>query len=63
MDTYRWMFDCCRVPAEGLDWAVSYAKAGDSGMTGHVVVLRKNRAWKVEIGDGNQILSTADLER
>jgi len=64
MDTYRWMFDCCRVPgSSGLDWAVSYAKEGENGASGHVVVLRKNRAWKIDIGDDTHILSTGDLER
>ncbi len=60
----RWMFDCCRVSGtSGLDFAVSYAKEGENGTSGHVVVLRKNRAWKVEIANGSLILSTDDLER
>ncbi|KLO07461.1 carnitine acetyl transferase [Schizopora paradoxa] len=64
MDTYRWMFDCCRVPGtSGLDWAISYAKEGENGNAGHVVVFRKNRAWKVDIAKDAHILSTADLER
>lgn len=64
MDTYRWMFDCCRVPGpEGLDWAVSHAKAGDLGNTGHIIVIRKNRVWKLEATSNGEILSTADLAR
>lgn len=64
MDTYRWMFDCCRVPGPtGMDWAVSYAKEGEQGDSGHIVVLRKNRVWKVKIAQGRQLLSTSDLEK
>ncbi|KDR80621.1 hypothetical protein GALMADRAFT_240964 [Galerina marginata CBS 339.88] len=63
MDTYRWMFDCCRVPGDGLDWSVSYAKAGDVGDSGHIVVIRKNRVWKVDVTHNGSILSTADIEK
>ncbi|KAJ7587978.1 carnitine acetyl transferase [Mycena floridula] len=64
MDTYRWMFDCCRVPGpEGLDWSVSYAKEGDLGNTGHIVVFRKNRVWQIEATKDGSILSTDDFER
>ncbi|KAH8116536.1 carnitine acetyl transferase [Phellopilus nigrolimitatus] len=64
MDTYRWMFDCCRVPGSaGLDWAVSYAKEGEQGNAGHVIVLRKNRVWKVDAAKDGTLLSTADLEK
>ncbi|KAF8623227.1 hypothetical protein AX15_006462 [Amanita polypyramis BW_CC] len=63
MDTYRWMFDCSRVPGQDIDWGVSYAKAGDSGDSGHIVVIRNNRFWKVEAADNGQILSTAEFER
>lgn len=57
------MFDCCRVPGEGLDWSVSYAKAGDIGNSGHIVVIRKNRFWKVEITENGRILSTEEIEK
>ncbi|THH05513.1 hypothetical protein EW145_g4738 [Phellinidium pouzarii] len=64
MDTYRWMFDCCRVPgAAGLDWAISHAKNGEHGNSGHIIVLRKNRVWKVEIANGGSLLSIEDLEK
>ncbi|KAG6821483.1 hypothetical protein H0H93_010207 [Arthromyces matolae] len=64
MDTYRWMFDCCRVPGpDGLDWSVSYAKEGDSGNSGHIVVFRNNRVWRVEAAVDGRILSTAEFEK
>ncbi|RDB23658.1 Carnitine O-acetyltransferase, mitochondrial [Hypsizygus marmoreus] len=64
MDTYRWMFDCCRVPGpEGLDWAVTYAKEGDVGDSGHIIVFRKNRVWKVDTAQDGRILSTGEIEK
>jgi carnitine O-acetyltransferase len=50
MDTYRWMFDCCRVPGpQGVDWSVSYAGSPKpEADLGHIIVVRKNRFWKVK---------------
>ncbi|KAJ8521273.1 hypothetical protein ONZ45_g2023 [Pleurotus djamor] len=63
MDTYRWMFDCCRVPGpQGLDWSVTYAKEGDKGDSGHIVVFRNNRPWKIEATKDGRILSTSEFE-
>ncbi|KAI9510514.1 acyltransferase ChoActase/COT/CPT [Russula earlei] len=63
MDTYRWMFDCARVPGtEGLDWSVSHAKAGDTSGDGHVIVLRNGHFWRVDVAQNGRILSTAELE-
>jgi carnitine O-acetyltransferase len=55
------MFDCCRVPNEGLDWSVSYATPGDLGDSGHIIVLRKNRVWKIEATCNGRILSTGEI--
>ncbi|KAL1704128.1 acyltransferase ChoActase/COT/CPT [Schizophyllum commune] len=63
MDTYRWMFDCCRVPGHGLDWSVTHAKQGDTGDSGHIIVTRNNRFWKVPAAQDGRILSTEELER
>lgn len=64
MDTWRWMFDCCRIPGqEGLDWSVSYAKEGDDGRSGHVVVLRKGRVWKIDVWQNGRLLSLSELEK
>ncbi|KAF9047176.1 carnitine acetyl transferase [Hymenopellis radicata] len=63
MDTYRWMFDCCRVPGtNGLDWSRTYAKPTDDGTSGHIVVFRNNRPWKVAVTDKCRILSTEEIE-
>ncbi|KAH9004490.1 acyltransferase ChoActase/COT/CPT [Lactarius hatsudake] len=63
MDTYRWMFDCARVPGtEGLDWSVSHAKEGDTSGDGHVVVVRNGHFWRLDAAQDGRILSTAELE-
>lgn len=60
----RWMFDCCRIPGpEGLDWSMSYAKEGETGDTGHIIVLRKNRVWKVPLASNARIYSTDEIEK
>ncbi|KAJ3745338.1 carnitine acetyl transferase [Lentinula detonsa] len=64
MDTYRWMFDCCRIPgSDGLDWSKSFAVEGDTGDSGHIVVMRKNRVWKINAAVNGRILSTDEFER
>ncbi|KAI0091474.1 carnitine acetyl transferase [Irpex rosettiformis] len=64
MDTWRWMFDCCRIPGlEGLDWSTTYAKQGDDGTSGHIVVLRKGRVWKIDAWQNGHLLSVAELEK
>ncbi|KAI0251797.1 carnitine acetyl transferase [Lactifluus subvellereus] len=63
MDTYRWMFDCARVPGtEGLDWSVSHAKEGDTSGDGHIIVLRNGHFWRLDAAHDGRILSTAELE-
>ncbi|KAJ4473588.1 carnitine acetyl transferase [Lentinula aciculospora] len=63
MDTYRWMFDCCRIPGlDGLDWSKSFAVEGDTGDSGHIIVMRKNRVWKINAAVNGRILSTDEFE-
>jgi len=58
------MFDCCRIPGpQGLDWSWTYAREEDDGNSGHIVVFRNNRVWKVEVAPHGQILSTAEIEK
>jgi len=66
MDTYRWMFDNCRVPGkDGLDFSTSYATESPAGNgTGHIIVLRKNRVWKIQaVAEDGSILSTEDIKK
>ncbi|KZT67345.1 acyltransferase ChoActase/COT/CPT [Daedalea quercina L-15889] len=62
VDTYRWMFDCCRVPGQPADWSVTYAREGDRGDSGHVVVLRHGRFWKLEPWQDDRLLSVDELQ-
>jgi carnitine O-acetyltransferase len=58
------MFDCCRVPGiEGTDWSVSHAKEGDTGVSGHIIVLRRGRYWKLELANEGKLIGTNDLEK
>lgn len=62
MDTYRWMFDCCRVPSIPVDWSVSYAGSPTPyGDLGHVVVVRNNRFWKLKAEVGGVVLGMKEL--
>ncbi|KAJ7625541.1 acyltransferase ChoActase/COT/CPT [Roridomyces roridus] len=65
MDTYRWMFECCRVPGpQGLDWSVTYAAPSDKGTDdAHIVVFRNNLPWKVTTAVGGRILGTGEIQR
>jgi carnitine O-acetyltransferase len=54
------MFDCCRIPGEGLDWSISYAEPGDSG---HIIAIRKNRLWKIDVARNGRILGTQEIEK
>jgi carnitine O-acetyltransferase len=58
------MFDCCRVPGpQGLDWSVSYATPDDTGDSGHVVVLRHGRFWRLDLAPSGALLSTPAIGR
>ncbi|OJT06724.1 Carnitine O-acetyltransferase, mitochondrial [Trametes pubescens] len=63
MDSWRWMFDCCRVPGPEVDWCVSHGKAGDRGRSGHVAVLHRGRVWKLDPWQNGQLLSLEELQR
>ncbi|KAH7101487.1 acyltransferase ChoActase/COT/CPT [Auriculariales sp. MPI-PUGE-AT-0066] len=62
MDTFRWMFDCCRIPGrEGNDWSHSYSELND-GNRGHIIIIRRNSVWKVNIAPDGTLLSVGQLE-
>ncbi|KAF8693090.1 carnitine choline acetyltransferase family, partial [Rhizoctonia solani] len=60
-----WMFDCCRVPGtDGKDFSVSFAQAGDTGDSGHVVLIRNGRLWRVDASaPGGGLLGTDELQK
>ncbi|KZW01215.1 carnitine acetyl transferase [Exidia glandulosa HHB12029] len=64
MDTWRWMFDCCRIPGlKGEDWSVSYAKPGETGIEGHIIVMRRTGVWKIDVVRDGRLLTTGELEK
>jgi carnitine O-acetyltransferase len=60
-----WMFDCCRVPGtQGHDWSVSYAGSPNPhDDLGHVIVIRKNRFWKMKAQVDGKVVGMGDLIR
>ncbi|KAG8831959.1 Carnitine O-acetyltransferase mitochondrial [Serendipita sp. 399] len=71
MDSWRWMFDSCRIPHKPSDYALSFTPAErpmEVGIDGHFVVLRKNKVWKVPgtVKDARsgetRLLSTTELQ-
>lgn len=59
------MFDCCRVPGtQGVDWSVSYAASPNPhDDLGHVIVMRKNRFWKIKAELDGKVAGMGDLIR
>lgn len=59
------MFDCCRVPdAQGIDWSVSYAASPNPhDDLGHVIVMRRNRFWKIKAEVGGKVVGMGNLIR
>ena len=58
MESYRWMFNACRIPGEKVDYPEKY----DYRQHKHIVVVRKNQFFKVEHEMGGRPLTTAELE-
>ncbi|KAH8585575.1 acyltransferase ChoActase/COT/CPT [Bisporella sp. PMI_857] len=58
MDSYKYMFNCSRVPAKPADYPINFPPSENK----HIVVIRKNQIFKVlhEL-DGKQ-LNTSELE-
>lgn len=58
MDSYKWMFNACRMPAKPSDYEVVF----DPTMHNHIVVMRHNQFYVVETQQDGRQLSTAELE-
>lgn len=57
------MFDCCRIPGlHGLDWSASHAGFGVDEL-GHIILVRRNRFWKLKGIINGRILSMTELEK
>ncbi|GAA5917870.1 hypothetical protein JCM6882_003748 [Rhodosporidiobolus microsporus] len=51
MESYKWAFNACRVPAAPSDYAVKTAEGDSAGQ--HFVVVRRNRFYEVPIAGAN----------
>ncbi|KAK9464923.1 acyltransferase ChoActase/COT/CPT [Lipomyces arxii] len=60
MDSYKWMFNACRIPAPGSDHAVKYSPESPENKT--ITVIRKNRFYDLPYEVDGVQLSTAELE-
>ncbi|KAJ5281790.1 Carnitine O-acetyltransferase [Penicillium angulare] len=59
MSSYEYMFNCCRVPADGEDFPRKYTAAENQ----HIVVARKNQFFKVPLVIDGQTLNVSELEQ
>ncbi|EEP81553.1 conserved hypothetical protein [Uncinocarpus reesii 1704] len=59
MSSYEYMFNCCRVPAEGADYPQKYPAQGNE----HIVVMRKGQIFKVQTHLNGQQLNTSELQQ
>ncbi|KAJ5569442.1 uncharacterized protein N7459_008872 [Penicillium hispanicum] len=59
MSSYEYMFNCCRIPADGADFPRKYAAAEHE----HIVVVRKNQFFKLPLVVDGQPLNVSELEQ
>lgn len=59
MSSYQYMFNCCRIPAPGADYPRKYPPHENE----HIVVVRKNRFFRVPVVVDGRPLNTAELQR
>ncbi|KAJ5339778.1 hypothetical protein N7452_006506 [Penicillium brevicompactum] len=59
MSSYQYMFNCCRIPADGEDFPPKYP----AGENQHIVVVRKNQFFKVPLVVDGQQLNVSELEQ
>ncbi|KAI7898886.1 acyltransferase ChoActase/COT/CPT [Cokeromyces recurvatus] len=58
MDSYKYMFNNCRIPKKPSDYEVSF----DPATNNHIVVIRKNKFFVIDTIHQGQQLSTAELQ-
>ncbi|KAF3480496.1 carnitine acetyl transferase [Arthroderma uncinatum] len=59
MSSYQYMFNCCRIPADGADYPQKYpAKENE-----HIIVMRKNQMFKVPTSINGQQLNTSEFQQ
>lgn len=59
MESYQWMFNTCRIPAEGKDYPLKYKHEDHK----YFIVMRKNQFFKVFHEVGGRLLNASELEK
>lgn len=59
MESYQWMFNACRIPAEGRDYPVKYNASEHK----HIIVVHKNQFFKVMHEVNGSQLNTSEFEQ
>ncbi|WEW57187.1 Carnitine O-acetyltransferase mitochondrial [Emydomyces testavorans] len=59
MSSYEYMFNCCRIPAEGADYPQKFPAQGNE----HIAVMRKNQIFKVPTHVNGQQLNTSEFQQ
>jgi len=59
MNSYEYMFNCCRIPGDVEDFPRKYSAAENQ----HIVVVRKNQFFKVPVVVDGQALNVSELEQ
>ncbi|RDA87283.1 hypothetical protein CP532_1304 [Ophiocordyceps camponoti-leonardi (nom. inval.)] len=58
MDSYQWMFNCCRIPARPSDYPLKFHPHDHK----YIVAIRKNQFFKIPHEVGGKPLNTSELE-
>ncbi|OTB15643.1 hypothetical protein K445DRAFT_111732 [Daldinia sp. EC12] len=59
MDSYKWMFNACRIPAKPADYPIKY----HPNEYKHILVIRKNQFFTIKHEVNKKQLNTAELEQ
>lgn len=59
MDSYKYMFNNCRIPKKPVDYEVAFDPVANS----HVVAIRKNKFYVIDTVHNGRQLSTSELEQ
>ncbi|OAX81371.1 hypothetical protein ACJ72_04284 [Emergomyces africanus] len=59
MSSYQYMFNACRIPADKVDYPVTYPAQGNE----HIIVIRKNQFFKLPTLINGQQLNTSELQQ
>ncbi|KKZ68392.1 carnitine O-acetyltransferase [[Emmonsia] crescens] len=59
MTSYQYMFNACRIPADKVDYPITYPPQGNE----HIIVIRKNQIFKLQTHVNGQQLNTSELQQ